>query len=33
MPGYLIAMIEVIDPEGFKEYRDKVPLTARPPRI
>jgi len=27
MPGYLIAMIEVIDPKGFEEYRQKVPAT------
>ena len=27
MPGYLIAMIEVIDPKGFEEYRQKVPPT------
>ena len=27
MPGYLIAMIEVIDPKGFEEYREKVPPT------
>lgn len=27
MPGFLIAMIEVIDPEGFEEYRRRVPPT------
>jgi uncharacterized protein (DUF1330 family) len=27
MPGYVIAMIDVIDPEGFEEYRQKVPAT------
>jgi len=27
MPGYLIAMIEVVDPKGFEEYREKVPPT------
>lgn len=27
MAGYLIAMIEVIDPEGFEEYRRRVPAT------
>jgi uncharacterized protein (DUF1330 family) len=27
MPGYLIAMIEVIDPKGFEEYRQRVPAT------
>jgi len=25
MPGYLIAMIEVTDPKGFEEYRQRVP--------
>jgi uncharacterized protein (DUF1330 family) len=27
MPGFLIAMIEVLDPEGFEEYRRRVPPT------
>jgi len=27
MSGYLIAMIDVIDPKGFEEYRQKVPAT------
>ena len=27
MPGFLIAMIEVKDPEGFEEYRRRVPAT------
>lgn len=30
MPGYLIANIEVTDPSGFEEYRNKVlPLIAQ----
>ena len=27
MPAYLIADIEVIDSDGFKEYQQKVPAT------
>jgi len=27
MAGYLIAMIEVTDQEGYKEYRERVPAT------
>ena len=27
MAGYLIAMIEVTDPEGYKEYRERIPAT------
>jgi len=27
MPGYVIAFIDVKDPAGFEEYRQKVPAT------
>jgi uncharacterized protein (DUF1330 family) len=27
MPAYLIADVEVVDPQGYEEYRQKVPAT------